>query len=170
MGAGKSTVGDLLHKQLKRTALLNRDTVKWYVSDYDRSKKDILISNAVLMRMCDEYLKQGISLIIPQGFWKEKSRKKEYVSFSDFAQLAKKYKAKLYIYHLDAPANTLLARVKKRKPSNPTNPFPIKRTKDNINKWKSNRFDLGETLNTEKSSTKEIVDFILSDSFNKKSQ
>jgi len=168
MGSGKSTIGDLLHKELKRTALINRDTIKWYVSDYDRSKNDILISNAVLMRMCDEYLKQGINLIIPQGFWQEKSRKKEYVSFSDFTELAKKHKAKLYIYQLDAPVNILLARIKKRKPSNPSNLFPIKRTKSNISKWKANKYDLGQTFYTDTTSSKEIISSILNDISTKK--
>ena len=41
MGSGKSTVGELLAKKLRRTALVNEDKIKWFISDFKRSKKDL---------------------------------------------------------------------------------------------------------------------------------
>src|SRR4051812_7530881 len=72
MGSGKSTVGALVSAKLKRSAFVNEDKIKWFISDFKRGKKDNAIVRAVLIEMCKEYLKQDISLVIGQGFIKDK--------------------------------------------------------------------------------------------------
>jgi predicted kinase len=155
MGAGKSTIGELLHKKLKRTALLNMDKIKWFISDYRRSKRDNRITNAVLFRMCEEYLNQGISLIIPQGFWQTRH-------IAPFQKLSKKFKANLFVYHLDAPTEILLERIGKRKYEKVTPPAKSRVVK-NIRSWKVGRFVLGKEFNTHLLNPGDILREILRD-------
>ncbi len=160
MGSGKSTVGDLVHKKLKRTALLSMDRIKWFISDFKRSKKDNAITNAVLFKMYEEYLKQGIDLIVTQGFWKQKGS--PFVAPSDFAALAKKYKVRFYFYQLDAPKEVLLGRIKNRKPSALIRtPIAPSRLLRNIRMWKKNKYQPEKTFWSHEQSAKNIANQIL---------
>ncbi len=158
MGSGKSTVGAMLAEKLKRTALINEDRIKWFISDFKRSKKDNAIVRAVMIEMCKEYLKQGISLVVAQGFLKGMR------PLSDFAKMAKKNKAKLLIYHLDAPKNILLKRIENRiKTTKVKAPIAKSRIHKNIQRWKANRFSVGREFQTDKVSAKAITGEVLKD-------
>lgn len=158
MGSGKTTIGDLIHKKLKRTALLSMDKIKWFVSDFKRSRRDNAITNAVLMRMCDEYLNQGIRLIITQGFWED--NKSPFVSPADFKALAKKHKARFHFYQLDASKDVLLRRIQKRKTEART---PIAKTRvfRNIRLWKRNKYSADKIFETDKMSADSITNLII---------
>ncbi|MSR70535.1 hypothetical protein EXS62_00640, partial [Candidatus Kaiserbacteria bacterium] len=71
MGSGKSTIGALIHKKLKRTALLSTDRVKRFVSDFKRGQRDNKIAAKIIFVMAEQYLKLGISLVVAQAFWKK---------------------------------------------------------------------------------------------------
>lgn len=156
IGAGKSTIGNLLHKKLKRTVVINTDSIKWFISDYKRGSKDNDINNDVLARMCDEYLKNKLNLVIPQGFWGDRS----YIN--PFIKLSKKHHAKLLIYHLDAPKEILHRRVGERKYQN-VSPPSKSRVTGNIQKWKSKRMFIGKEFTTHTTSPESIVKEILID-------
>ena len=158
MGSGKSTIGEIVHKKLKRTALINTDKIKWLLSDFKRGSRDDEINFRVLLQMCEAYLQQGINLIIPQGFWKERVR--------TFINLAKRYKAQIYIYHLDAPKLILLKRIKSREVSKDVRvPITKSRVLKNIQKWKQKKYLSGklfETNNFSKQRTaREILEEVL---------
>lgn len=157
MGSGKSTVGEILVKKLKRTALINEDKIKWFISDFRRCKRDNSIVRAVLIQMCKEYLKQGISLIIAQGFLRGIR------PLSPFVAMAKKNKAKFVIYHFDAPKHVLLQRIKERQKSrtNVRKPIAKSRIHRNIRRWKANRYAIGKEFETEKISADKIAINIL---------
>lgn len=106
MGAGKTTVSKILHTKLKRTAYLGLDRVKWYISDFKRTPRDNDISRNILLVMIKEYLKQGISVLLDQGI-----KRKE---IEVFKKIAKKYKAKCFVYQLYAPKTLLRRRVLER--------------------------------------------------------
>jgi predicted kinase len=153
MGSGKSTVGELLVKKFKRTALVNEDKIKWFISDFRRSIKDNSIVRAVLIQMCKEYLKQGISIIVAQGFLKGIRPLTPYIA------MAKKNKARFIIYHLDAPKEVLLERIDERRKTRISDKKPIaaSRIHRNIRRWKANRYVIGKEFKTEKISAKTIA-------------
>ena len=153
MGAGKSTVGALVHKRMKRTALLGMDRIKWFISDFRRRKKDNAITNAVLIQMCDSYLAHGISTIITQGFSKEFTK--------PYIKLAKKHKAKLLFFQLNAPKAILFRRVKSRKHSVAGRPpIALSRIERNFRKWKNYEHQ-GKLYETDKLSAKKVANEIL---------
>lgn len=156
MGSGKSTVGAIIVKKLRRTALINEDKIKWFISDFRRSKRDNAIVRAVMIEMCKEYLKQGINLVITQGFLREKR------PLSPFIAMSKKSKSKLLVYHLDAPKTVLLQRIKERKKSkNVRTPIAKTRVHRNIRIWKANRYSIGKEFQTDEISVKKIAKEIL---------
>jgi predicted kinase len=157
MGSGKTTIGKLLHKQLKRTAILSTDAIKWFISDFERGERDNAISAAVLRQMAQEYIKQGISILLPQGFWK-----KEYLQ--PYIKLAEENNLQLHVYQLEAPRDILLDRISKRpKAELATSPVPQERVEKNLKTWEENRYEMGKTFNTGEHSPEEIVQLILKD-------
>ena len=124
MGSGKTTIAKLLHPNLKRTVLIGGDEIKWFISDFRRNKRDNDIIHRVLLKMCDEYLKNGINILLVQGFY-SKERAKQYL------KIAKKYKCKIRFYHLEAPRKVLLERVNKKPPSAGANK-PIPKTDSSV--------------------------------------
>ncbi len=157
MGSGKTTIGKLLHQKLKRTAILSTDGIKWFISDFERGERDNKISAAVLMQMAKEYIKHGINILLPQGFWK-----KEFVE--PYIKLAEENNLKTFIYHLEAPKEVLLDRIDNR-PLNPlaTSPVPKERVLNNLKTWEENRYQIGKTFKTHELKPEEVVHLILKD-------
>lgn len=83
MGAGKTTVAKILHTKLKRTSYIGLDRIKPYISDFKRNPSDNKISHNVVLAMLQEYLRQGINVIIEQAMGKRE--------IEVFKKIAKKY-------------------------------------------------------------------------------
>jgi predicted kinase len=157
MGSGKTTIGKLLHKQLPRTVILSTDAIKWFISDFERGERDNAIAAAVLMQMSKEYIKHGLSILLPQGFWKKEN-------LEPYIKLAEENNLKLFVYQLEAPKEILLSRIAQRpKPELATSPVPQERIVKNLQTWEDNRYQLGKILNTEQLSPEEIVQMIIKD-------
>ncbi|MBI3888823.1 AAA family ATPase [Candidatus Nomurabacteria bacterium] len=103
MGSGKTTVANILHLKLKRTSCIGLDKIKRFLSDFKRNPADNEISRNVVLAMTQEYLKQGINVIIEQGMKKEQ--------IETFKKIAKKYCADIFIYQLYASKSLLQERV-----------------------------------------------------------
>ena len=107
MGSGKTSVSELLHKRIKKLAYLGSDKIKWSQSDFSRTKKQNEIASDVVIAMAEVYIKNGMSILLTQNFIRADNRNK-------FISLAKKHKLNLKIYHLTAPRDVLLKRIKER--------------------------------------------------------
>jgi predicted kinase len=157
MGSGKTTVGKLLHPQLPRTAMLGIDRIKFFLSDFERGERDNTISDAVVREMCKEYIRRGINILIPQGFWK-----KEYIE--PYLKLAEESGLQTFVYQLTAPREVLLERIHARpKPELAKTPVPEERILKNLHSWEDNRYELGKILDTTSLTSDEIVQIILKD-------
>ena len=144
MGSGKTTTGKILHKKLKRTAMLSTDAIKWSVSDFKRDKED----NAI---------KHGMNILVPQAFWKKEN-------IEPYLEIAKTNKMKVFVYQLIAPKEVLLERLKSR-PKPPQAKTPVSKTKimKNLKMWEENQYNLGKIFDTSILSTEKIAKAILID-------
>jgi deoxyadenosine/deoxycytidine kinase len=106
MGSGKTTIAQILHSKLKRTAYIGLDRVKRFISDFKKNPIDNEISRNVVLAMTSEYLKRGINVIIEQGM------REDYIKL--LKKIATKNKAQCFIYQLDAPKELLQKRVFER--------------------------------------------------------
>lgn len=155
MGSGKTTIARLLHKKLKRTAILGLDKVKWFVSDFKRNKKDNTVARHVVLAMVNEYIKHDINILIDQGF-----KKAEYMG--DFVKIAKKAKLPLYIFQLTAPRNILLKRISKRGTAKAANkPVPRTRILRNLREHDKYKFETAIVFNSSKLTARQIINKIL---------
>ncbi|MBI4185873.1 AAA family ATPase [Candidatus Berkelbacteria bacterium] len=157
MGAGKTTVAKLLHQKFKRTALLGIDRVKWAVSDFTRSSEDNAMTADVVLAMGREYLKHGLNIILDQGFMR-----KEFLH--PYIQLAKKEKAHLLIYQLEAPRDILLGRITSRpKPDSAKRKVSKTKTLKNIRTYFENKYAKAQIIDSSTLTPKQIVDMISKD-------
>ena len=157
MGSGKTTVGKILHSKLKRTAVLSTDKIKFFLSDFERGERDNSITANVLLQMCREYIRQGINVLLAQGFWK-KEFIEPYITFAKENDLA------LFVYQLEASREVLLERIKNRPtPTIAKVPVPQKRIEENFSVWSENKYEAQKVFNTETLPPEAIANLILED-------
>ena len=157
MGSGKTTIGKILHKELKRTVVLSSDMIKFFLSDFERGERDNAITSAVLIQMCKEYIKQGINIVLAQGFWK-----KEYLE--PYLQMAKENNLDVLIYQCEAPEDFLLERIKNRPtPALAKTPVSLEHIQKNLKIWKENRYNAGKTFDVTKMTSEDVAQIILKD-------
>jgi predicted kinase len=107
-GSGKSTVARLLEKKLKRTAVLEIEDIRCLVSDFKQGELDNLLAWKIIYRMCDEYFKNNVSVLLKQGVSDQ-----NFVNW--FLRLAKRHRCVIGFYHLQAPKDVILQRIAERK-------------------------------------------------------
>ena len=106
IGSGKSTVANLLHEKMKRTAIIRLDRIKHLLSDYNDSSEILQLAADVGEAMTKEYIKNNINVIVEKAFTREEFLK-------SFIKKIEK-NSKVYIYQLHAPINLRKERVKNR--------------------------------------------------------
>jgi predicted kinase len=106
MGSGKSTIAGLLEERMERTAILEIESVRQLVA----GSEDNQLAWKVIYRMCDEYFRNGVSVLLQQTVASQGIVNK-------FLRLARKHKCSVAFYHLQAPRIELLKRIERRKKS-----------------------------------------------------
>lgn len=157
MGSGKTTIANLIHKEVKKLVYLGTDRIKWSQSDFKRTKKEILVSINVVLSMAKVYLKNGMNVMIAENFIDKKMRNK-------FISLSKKNKAELFIYHLTSPKRILLERINKRSKGYKDKKIPPLNKSfilENLNLHKMNKHLKAKIIETSTNSSKEIANLIL---------
>jgi len=86
MGSGKSTVARLLENKLTKTAILEIEDIRRLVT----GSEDNQLAWKVIYRMCDEYFKNGVSVLLKQTVASQDLVNK-------FLRLAKKYKCNIFL-------------------------------------------------------------------------
>ncbi len=152
MGAGKTTVAKILHEKIKYTAHIGLDRIKWLVSGFQRTPEENEMTRSVVLAMTEEYLHQGISVILEQGMKKEQ--------LGVYKKLAKKYKANYLIIRLDASKEVLFDRVRQRPPSPGKPKVSNARILRNYRSHLENKHAEGFEIDTEKKTPKEIASYI----------
>ena len=158
-GAGKTTLAHAIWKKIPRSAILSLDEVKWLVSDYKSNNFDLTLASKVGLAMSEVYLKNKINVIIEKAFC-------DYQYVDAFVKLAKKSKARLLIYNLEAPLNIIKKRTKQRQVTNLRhNKPPLKQSKvlRLYNYYNKGKFDVTRTFDTSKLTQRKIVNQILRD-------
>ncbi len=153
MGSGKTTIAQILHSKLKRTAYIGLDRIKRYISDFKKNPIDNEISRNVVIAMTSEYLKQGINVIIEQGM------REDYIKL--LKKIAIKYKAECFIYQLDAPKELLQKRVIERTKLANRPAIPKSRIERNYKIHLSSKYKHTKVFNSDKLSPEVISKNIL---------
>lgn len=104
MGSGKSTIAQMLSKKLDRTAIIEIEDIRKLVT----GPEDNALAWNVIYRMCDEYFKNGLNVLLNQTVASQDLVNK-------FLKLARKHKCNIGFYHLQTPKSVLLERIAKRK-------------------------------------------------------
>ena len=155
-GSGKTTIGDLLHKRLKRTALLGIDRIKWFVSDFRRDFEDNEAVARITESMEREFLAKGFNVLLPQGMWK-----KEYLDYH--LKIVEDFGIDLYMYQLEAPREVLIERIRNRRRKEGSPEQTEGRAERNLDTWEENRYEYGKHISTVDYEPEEVVEIILKD-------
>ncbi len=148
MGSGKSTVAHLLGKKLRRTAVIEIEDVRRLVL-----KEDNLLAWKIIYRMCDEYLRNHVSVLLQQTVASREMANR-------FLRLAKKHRCIIRFYHLRAPRGVLLERIRTRESANSVSRAHALR---NIKKQEKMKFAGATIINTAGTKPVEVVQFVLND-------
>jgi predicted kinase len=160
MGTGKTTTSKLLQDKLKGSARVGLDDIKKFCPDIQGKNS---LGFEVGQILTDIYLKKGINVITESAF------KASHIEI--LIKIAKKHKAKVFIYELNAPKDILLERVIERtKRFIKEKKYPPKNKKEirdhfehNHDFHTQNKYIKSIVLNTHKLNTNKILSKILKD-------
>ena len=153
IGSGKSTIANLLKSKLKRTAILSVEDIRQLISDFKYNKEDYLLTWKIIYSMCDEYFKNGISVLLEQSYCSKDN-------VNQFLHLAKKHKCVIGFYHLYAPRSILLERINQRKKDYKTSKAQII---SNIKKHEQMTYPDATVIDTSEMKPAEVAKLILND-------
>ena len=108
-GVGKSTVAEMLHKELPLSFLLDIDAQRRFISEYkDNRKKSGELSFIVSRAIVEAYLNIGYDVIIDKIIVNTKTTLKKFI------ELGNKYGAETYEFILNASKETVIERLNNR--------------------------------------------------------
>ena len=153
IGSGKSTIANLLKSKLKRTAMFGVEDIRGFISDFKPNKEDHLLTWKIIHSMCDEYFKNGISVLLEQSYCSKEN-------VNQFLRLAKKHKCSIGFYHLYAPRSILLKRINQQKKDR-----KVSRTKiiSNIKKHEEMIYPDATVIDTSEMKPAEVAKLIVND-------
>ncbi len=107
MGAGKTTVTNILRHKLPRTAIIGWDTMKAMVSDFKNGPEDGSMLSKIQKDLILNFMNNNLNIIMDGGFARGERIKQ-------FIQLAQRKEYKLLIYQFTAPQKALVERTQER--------------------------------------------------------
>lgn len=106
MGAGKTSLADILHDEISNLAHFGVDHIKWLISDGKTNPERKETNRQMVYTMTDEYLQLGTSALVEHAFTKEGIEK--------LKTIAENHNAPFFVYNLTADRDVLNARIKER--------------------------------------------------------
>ena len=155
-GGGKTTISKLIWKSIPRTALVSLDELNWLVSDYKADTAHLDLARNVGVSMTEIYLDNQKNVVVEKAFCK-------YQYITPFVKLAEERNSFPLIYNIEAPLDTILARVASR----PLNARGERISQEYARKiyyeYQSNKFQVTQTFDTSQLSSDQIVQRIIGD-------
>jgi predicted ABC-type ATPase len=156
-GAGKTTTSVLLHENLENTVLLSFDKVKNFISNFQPSEKNILMTNQIMLSMTKQYLEGGFDVIVEAIFPEEKF-------VLPYLKIAKSKKVSAVVYQIEAPFEVRAKRIKERPLAKGAKRKMTKQwIGQNDLRYFENKYAGAEVITSHDKTTKEIVKIILKD-------
>jgi len=155
MGAGKTTLADLLHDEIADTAHFGADHIKWLVSDFKNVSSHTQVAKNMIPLMVKGYLKQGINVIVEQAFTTEEIKSLELI--------AQQFNAQFLVYSLDADRETLNKRIVERTQKREKPEVPIDHINKSYDEYKESLYEGGVSFDSGKVSIREMADKIITD-------
>lgn len=154
-GVGKTTIAEALKNELINTVHVSSDHIKRYISEFKEVTSHNSVSRNVTDAMVIEYLKNGINTIVEQGMSAEQVEMLQ--------KIAQDHNADFFAYRIEAHPDILTSRIAERA-ERINQPAMSQETMDILSKiYEENTFPATETFDSEKLTTREIVDSILKD-------
>jgi len=134
MGAGKSTVTDILKSKLTMTLVTGMDRIKCFVAGFNRTKEENIAVAHIVEAITDSAIKEGLNVIIEQGFMRA-----EYVK--PYIDIASSNNANFFIVQIEAPREILIKRILARPtPTWAKESVSIKRMEKNLDTYFNNKY------------------------------
>jgi len=155
MGAGKTTIAKLIHQKIHGIAHIGLDRTKFFVSHFNRTPEENAIAGAIVFEMYKTYLKNGVSVLLEQGF-KHQKLLTPYLSF------AKRMNFPIFIFQIEANPKLLLERLALRpKPEAAKRKVSKVRMIANIKSYFENKYQNAIIVSSENQSPEQIANHIL---------
>jgi adenylate kinase family enzyme len=157
-GVGKSTLAEFLKNQISNTAHVSVDHIKRYISEFREVPSHNQISRNITNAMIDEYLENGINVIVDQGMNNEEIEK--------IKEISEKHQTRFFVYRIEADSDIRLQRLKDR--AEKTKQLIMsKETMDILLKiYNENTYPSITTFDSGKLSIQEIASSIIKDLLN----
>jgi len=157
-GAGKTTTSVLLHENLENTVLLSFDKVKNFISNFQSSEKNILMTNQIMLSMAKQYLEGGFDVIVEAIFPEEKF-------VLPYLKIAKSKKVSVVAaYQIEAPFEVRAKRIKERPLAKGAKKKMTKQwIRRNDLRYFEKKYAGAQVITSHDKTTKEIVKIILKD-------
>ncbi len=154
-GAGKTTLAKFIKDQIDHVAHVACDNISRFISESQEASSRKAISRSVAIAMTDEYLQNGISVVVEQGMDNKEVKR--------LHEIANKNGADFFLYRIEARHDIRIQRVIER--AIQTNkPIMTKEKMDwLLERYQENTYPSNNTFDSEKLSTEEIAKQILLD-------
>jgi predicted kinase len=154
-GAGKTTLADLLRAELSYTAHIGVDHIKRFISEFREIPSHQEVSMKVINAMAEEYLRNGINVIVEQGINRSQVETLE--------KIAQRNNAKFFVYRLEASTDVRKERVAERTTKLGKPEIP-KEVIDSLTKiFNENDYPSTQVFDSGKINAREKADLILKD-------
>lgn len=154
MGAGKSTVADLLKARLSKVLFTGLDRIKWSLAGFSRTSEENKLVAHLVESLAKTALEDGISVCVEQGFMRS-----EYVE--PFTKIAEELNVKFLMFQIEAPREVLIDRLSARKtPIEAKEPVSKEKIEKNLDTYFENKYSQAQVFDSSKNSPEEIAQMI----------
>ncbi len=154
-GAGKTTLAEFLKNQLVYTAHVAHDNIKRFISEFREIASHTDVSRSVAIAMTDEYLKNGINVVVEQGMDNKEIER--------LHAIADKNGADFFLYRIEADHEIRIQRVAERAIRTNKSIMSKERMDFLLKRYEANTYPGNGVFDSGKLSTEEMANQIIND-------